>query len=192
MSGQPRRLNLGCGPTKKEGFLNVDWSPAVHPDLVHDLNSIPYPFEDNCFECVEADHVLEHLDRPFQVMRELHRILKPGGRLRIKVPHFTRGFTHAEHSHGFDVTFPSYFNRHFPLSVYSGIDYTLTRMRLKWLGCAYLLKFHGFGFCTCAALAVLNRVFSFLANLSPALCSRVWCYWVGGFDEIEFEFLAEK
>ncbi len=62
---------------------------------------------------VEASHLLEHLDRPFLAMKEMHRILKPGGQLIIKVPHFSRGFTHAEHAHGFDVTFPNYFNKKF-------------------------------------------------------------------------------
>ena len=42
-------------------------------------------------------------------MREIHRITKPGGTVRIWVPHFSRGFTHAEHKSGFDVTFPYYF-----------------------------------------------------------------------------------
>ena len=75
---------------------------------MHDLNHLPYPFRDAAFDVIEASHVIEHLDRPFAVMKELHRLLKPGGVLHIKVPHFSRGFTHAEHAHGFDVTFPLY------------------------------------------------------------------------------------
>jgi len=35
-------------------------------------------------------------------------------------------------------------------------------------------------------------VVSTAANLSPALCSRIWCYWVGGFDQITFEFKCIK
>jgi hypothetical protein len=30
--------------------------------------------------------------------------------------------------------------------------------------------------------AVIDRA----ANASPLVCSRLWCYWVGGFEEIEF------
>jgi polysaccharide export outer membrane protein len=31
-------------------------------------------------------------------------------------------------------------------------------------------------------------IINFFANLSPMFCSRVWCFWVGGFEEIEFHF----
>src|SRR5262245_48042278 len=118
-----KRLNLGSAAYKKAGYVNVDWQPIVEPDVNHDLNVFPYPFESDEFDLIEADHVLEHLDRPFAVMRELHRILKPHGRLIVKVPHFSRGFTHAEHAHGFDLTFPLYFDRRFAAAGYFGVDF---------------------------------------------------------------------
>lgn len=187
-----RRLNLGSAGYKKNGYVNVDWQSIVEPDVAHDLNTFPYPFQDDEFDLVEADHVLEHLDRPFAVMRELHRILKPGGQLIIKVPHFSRGLTHAEHAHGFDVTFPLYFDRRFAKAGYFGVDFTLKRLELSWLAFFHLLPFMGYGGVTIALLRALNAVVSFLANLSPAFCSRVWCYWVGGFEQILFEFEAVK
>jgi len=75
----PTRLNLGCGSFKKPGFLNVDMVPEVEPDLILDLDSLPYPFPDNHFELIEAFHVLEHLQDPFQAIAEMYRIAKPGG-----------------------------------------------------------------------------------------------------------------
>src|SRR3990172_5221465 len=83
------KLNLGCGEFKKPGFVNVDCYPHLNPDVVQDLNQFPYPFPDGRSALVEADHVLEHLENPFRVMRELHRVLKPGGRLVLRVPHFS-------------------------------------------------------------------------------------------------------
>ena len=47
---------------KKDGYINVDWKASTDPDVVYDLNKLPYPFEDNTFELIEAFHVLEHLD----------------------------------------------------------------------------------------------------------------------------------
>jgi SAM-dependent methyltransferase len=187
-----KKLNLGCGEHHKEGYLNVDWQPLTKPDVSHNLNVLPYPFEDSSFELIEAYHLLEHLDKPFAVMTELHRILKPGGVLHIKVPHFSRGFTHSEHMHGFDVTFPLYFNKNFTTSGYFGVDFELKKMELHWMAFFHLLPYMGYGKVTIGLLHGVNAFISFFANLSPALCSRVWCYWVGGFEEIEFEFVCKK
>lgn len=105
-----KKLNLGCGQFKKDGYINLDISPLSKADVIHDLDSFPYPFNANTFDLTEADHLLEHLSNPFQVMVELHRIAKPGETIHIRVPHFSRGFTHPKHKRGFDVTFPLYFN----------------------------------------------------------------------------------
>jgi len=82
------KLNLGCGDDYKEGWINVDISDNVKSDVKHDLNVIPFPFRDRQFSYIEASHVLEHIDRKnfVLVMKELHRILKPGGILHVICP----------------------------------------------------------------------------------------------------------
>jgi SAM-dependent methyltransferase len=185
-----RKLNLGSGEFLKEGFINVDYYSIATPDISHDLNQVPYPFEDNYFELVEADHVLEHLLDPFKVMGELRRICAPGALIHIRVPHFSRGFTHADHKRGFDVTFPYYFNPKFGPG-YQKIPLGLVKLHLTWFAQPYMKKsvmpvslvFLG---------QTIGMVIDFFANLSPWLCSRIWCYWVGGFEEIEFVFRVEK
>jgi SAM-dependent methyltransferase len=183
-------LNLGCGEFKKPGYLNVDYYAVSEPDVRHDLNRFPYPFKDNEFNLIEADHLLEHLDEPFEVMRELHRISEPGGVVHLRVPHFSRGFTHAQHRRGFDVSFPLYFDPAFR-GGYQGVAFRLEKLRLRWFAQPYLKRtllplpvYYGV-----AAVGWLIDVF---ANLSPWLCSRVWCFWVGGFEEVEFKLRAEK
>jgi len=192
METKIKKLNIGCGEEHKEGYINLDWQSLTKPDVEHDLNKLPYPFNDNSFDLVEAFHVLEHLDKPFNVMKELHRILKPGGELIIKVPHFSRGFTHAEHAHGFDVTFPLYFNKNFTKSGFFGVEFELTEMKLNWLAFFHLLPSMGYGKITIAILKVLNNGVSFLANINVNFCSRIWCFWVGGFEEIKFHFKCVK
>lgn len=187
-----KKLNLGCGEQKKEGYINIDWQPGVNPDVTHDLNRLPWPFADGEFTLIEANHVLEHLDKVFPVMQEMRRILAAGGRLLIRVPHFSRGFTHAEHEHGFDVTFPLYFDKKFTKSGFFGVEFELKKMRLHWIAFFHLLPYMGYGALAVGLLRILNAVISSLANLSPAFCSRLWCFWVGGFDEIEFEFICRK
>ncbi|MFA5830725.1 MAG: methyltransferase domain-containing protein [Candidatus Paceibacterota bacterium] len=188
----PKKLNLGSGEHRKPGYINVDWQELTKPDVVHNLNVLPYPFSENTFDFVEAFHVLEHLDKPFLVMKELHRITKPGGTVTIKVPHFSRGFTHAEHAHGFDVTFPLYFNPAFTTSGYFGVPFELKKMKLHWLAFFHLMPTMGYGKIIILILRGVNGFISFLANISPAFTSRIWCFWVGGFDEIEFQFKCVK
>jgi SAM-dependent methyltransferase len=178
------KLNLGSGEFPKPGFVNLDRDALQGVDVVHDLDVFPYPFADGQFDRIEADHVLEHLGQVFDVMREIHRILAPGGVVVIRVPHFSRGFTHPEHRRGFNVTFPCYFDPAFP-GGYCGVAFTCLRMRLRWFAEPHLKR------------AVLPRpvnvigrgagaAIDALANLSPLACSRIWCYWVGGFEEIQF------
>ncbi|GEM_PF-257329 len=183
-----KKLNLGSGKEKKEGYVNIDWQELYSPDLSLDLNVFPYPFADGEFEHIEAFHVLEHLDKPFRVMTELRRILAAGGKLHIKVPHFSRAMTHAEHCHGFDVTFPYYFDKRYIRWGYFGTDLELEKMELHWMAFFHLLRTLGYGSIPLFFLWIADRSISFLANLSPSFCSRIWCYWVGGFEEIEYVF----
>ncbi len=187
---QIRKLNLGSGEYPKEGYVNVDFFSISEPDVRHNLEVIPYPFEDDYFETIEADHVLEHLNHPFQVMKELYRISMPGGTIHIRVPHFSRGFTHCDHKRGFDVTFPYYFDPNFK-GGYQNISLKLISMKFRWFAQPYLKKKT-----LPPSIYYIAKAFGgfvdLLANLSPWLCSRIWCFWVGGFEEIEFIFRVEK
>lgn len=191
MTDSADKLNLGCGTFKKPGYINVDIYPEFEPDVLHDLNKLPYPFPDNRFELIEIFHVLEHLDEPLRVIRELRRISKHNGLIVIKVPHFSRGFSHPEHKRGFDVSLPYYFSPSFGARYTSDITLELCTMRLNWFAQPELKKGvlpAPLYYAARAAGAIIN----FFANLSPLFCSRVWCFWVGGFDEIEFIFKVKK
>ena len=186
-----KNLNLGCGIDYKEGFINVDFHDHTKVDKVINLNCVPYDFEANSFDYIYASHVLEHLNDPFTIMKELHRILKKNGTLHIKVPHFSRGFTHSEHKAGFDVNFPYYFNPHFTKSGYFGVTFELKKMKLHYFAFFHLLPYLGVSKIAIFFMKILNRIINFFANLSPNLCSRLWCFWVGGFEEIEFIFVKK-
>ncbi|MBI1974865.1 MAG: class I SAM-dependent methyltransferase, partial [Parcubacteria group bacterium] len=54
-----KKLNLGSGAFRKDGYLNVDINPQCNPDIVHDLDFLPYPFKDDAFDLVETNHCLE-------------------------------------------------------------------------------------------------------------------------------------
>ncbi|MBN1918076.1 MAG: methyltransferase domain-containing protein [Verrucomicrobia bacterium] len=80
-------LHLGCGKSARTGCLNVDRIELPGVDVVWDLNRRPWPFAAGVWHDVIAHHVFEHLDDLVQSIRELHRILAPGGRAEIRVPH---------------------------------------------------------------------------------------------------------
>lgn len=94
-----KKLNFGCGTRIEKGWVNLDIVNHKGVDVVHDLNKFPYPFKDNYFEVINARFVLEHLDKLDETMNELCRILKPGGKLLIKVPYQTCIHTLASYQH---------------------------------------------------------------------------------------------
>ena len=89
-------LNLGSGIKKIKGAWNVDRLAEVEPDEVIDITK-ELPYEENWFDEVIADYVLEQIhdnDTFIVVLNEIHRVLKPNGIFRLKVPN-------AEHSEAF-------------------------------------------------------------------------------------------
>lgn len=63
--------------------LNIAEGPDV--TVVGDIQSCPQ-IADNTYDVVVCTQVLEHVPNPFRAAAELHRILKPGGRLLLTVP----------------------------------------------------------------------------------------------------------
>ena len=77
-------LDLGCGPRDQAQpiesvgyrYVGVDYS-SPSADLLADAHSIP--FGNSSFDCVFSYAVLEHLHSPFVAIREIERVLRPGG-----------------------------------------------------------------------------------------------------------------
>lgn len=105
------KLVLGCGIFHKPGWTNLDIVPCEGVDVVHDLNVFPYPFSTSQFRYIYAQHVLEHLNDMVSVMNEIHRILKPGGRIEIIVPYYKskNAFTDPTHKQFFTEHSMDYF-----------------------------------------------------------------------------------
>jgi SAM-dependent methyltransferase len=93
------RLNLGCGPDIKKGFINVDNMKYPGVDKTFDLEKTPYPFKTGSVDYIYASHVLEHLDDTLKILHEWSRILRTGGIIHIRVPHFSNGFYYNDPTH---------------------------------------------------------------------------------------------
>ena len=59
--------------------------PGQKVDIVN-LNNQPFPYPDSSFDLVTATEVVEHLERYREVLRDLYRILKPGGVCILTTP----------------------------------------------------------------------------------------------------------
>jgi len=79
-----KKLNIGCGKDKLEGYINLDISREVEPDIVCDIRH-GLPFPDDYFDEVVAYNVLTQIDKEFLfVMNELHRVTK--GSIYVRIP----------------------------------------------------------------------------------------------------------
>ncbi len=93
------RLNLGCGLKHEPRAVNLDVTTETSPDVVHDLNSLPWPFPDNHFREVLAYDCLEHLDNFIPAMEEIHRVCRDGAVVRLTVPHFSCANAYTDPTH---------------------------------------------------------------------------------------------
>lgn len=103
-------LNVGCGNRLIEGAVHLD-RMAHRPeiDVVHDLNVLPWPFEDSSFDKIVALAVLEHLDIDlFASLNECHRILRPGGQAVVKLPLQSGANAYDDPSHRWFFTLKSF------------------------------------------------------------------------------------
>jgi hypothetical protein len=83
----PRKLNLGCGPDIRRGYVNVDMHASFNPDLVGDVSNL-HMLPSEFYEEAVAQDVLEHLPRmqTLEALCEWNRLLKVGGLLKVRVP----------------------------------------------------------------------------------------------------------
>jgi predicted SAM-dependent methyltransferase len=80
-------VHIGCGPKYIEGLVNVDGNIFQKKDLWLDV-TLGLPFSNNSIRGIYVSHVMEHFDveTARKLFCEFHRVLKPGGVLRIVVP----------------------------------------------------------------------------------------------------------
>jgi len=65
-------------------YISIDIRPGRRPTMLMDLTRLSFP--DNCFDAIICYHVLEHIPEDVQAMRELYRVLTPGGWAILQVP----------------------------------------------------------------------------------------------------------
>jgi len=159
-------LDVGCGQNKFAGAVGIDSNPRSHADVIHDLGVFPYPFKNDQFDEIICRHVIEHLPDVMAFVTELHRITKPGGRIRIVTPHYTNPDwatdpTHRNHFNSYSFTcfmpqetpFPFYTDVELrPISTHVSLANLWRALGIEWLvnldqrspGLRFLRKFWEF------------------------------------------------
>lgn len=104
-AGQSARvMDLGCGSGETSGFLKEKgrfaWVCGVEGSheaaavarkrmdqvLEGDIEKIDFPFAAESFDIILALDILEHLVDPWSIIKKLHALLRPGGRLIVSIP----------------------------------------------------------------------------------------------------------
>ena len=98
-----KRVNLGCGFKKHDGFINVDASAICSPDQVVDLNSKSWPWKDDEFDHIIAKDILEHLGHSgvkFEdIIKEMYRVSGNGAVWEIQFPHWNCDIAKSDPEH---------------------------------------------------------------------------------------------
>jgi len=148
-------LDLGSGTGRHHpAIINVDLAPYTEVDLVCRIERLPFP--DESVDAVVSVAVLEHVPNPTQVVEEMLRVLKPGGRVYCYVP-FMQGI-HASPDdyqrytpHGLDVLFGAFAERRVSVAAgptsgflwlfqeWAAMLLSLGSRRLYWMWYALLL-----------------------------------------------------
>lgn len=170
-------LSVGCGrKSQQPNLVRLDISPEVDPDIVWDLEKIPYPLNDSSFSEIECFDVIEHLSNIPNNLEEFHRILKPGGLLKITTPHFSCANSYIDPTHKWHLSYFSfdYFSDSHTLSYYSKARYRIKYRHIQFQG------------------GRINRsIFRRLANKFPQSYEQRWA-WIFPAWYLYFELEAIK
>src|SRR5258708_12158431 len=142
-----RILDVGCGIHKQPGSIGIDRNPDSRADVLADLDRFPYPFADRCFGRLTAIHVIEHVDDVIRTMEEFHRLVRPGGTVRLETPHYTdfSSFCDPTHRHHLNSFSFRYFGeKHGGFGYYTRARFREISVRVNLLAFLPWLRFHFF------------------------------------------------
>jgi len=166
-----KKLNLGCGKDYKVGWVNLDYNSQYKIDINHDLDKFPYPFKAEEFDYIYCSHVLEHVNDLFKTINELKRILRGGGVLHIRVPHFSNGNGYNDLTHKrffgwftFKQMSAGYYNKNF--------DFKIIKQRFNFLAEGH---------------PIANFLFSWFFNIIPKQFYERFLCWIIPVGEIEIK-----
>jgi len=126
MGNRHKILDLGCGNVKVSGAVGLDNIALPEVDIVHDLLDFPYPIENESYENIYLNQVIEHFElNDFEkILKECSRILTSNGLLQITVPHAfsIAAFTDPTHKQFFTFGSGYFWDKKYQKSYYNEIS----------------------------------------------------------------------
>jgi len=93
-------LELGCGATRHCGdAISIDALDYEAVDIVGDVFDVLVQFPDHSVDAIYSSHFVEHIEDLVGLVREIERVLKPGGLVRTIVPHFSNPYFYSDYTH---------------------------------------------------------------------------------------------
>lgn len=129
------KLNIGCGKTPRDGWVNMDKQELPGVDIVWDVTDTPWHYgtgprtddgtrlriDNDTFYEAYCSHLLEHLDAPLPFMQELHRVCRPNAIALFRVPYGGADCAFEDPTHQRQYFLQSF--GYFSQAAYGGADY---------------------------------------------------------------------
>ena len=188
-TGQPVKIELGCGNQKPEGFIGIDMVALDGVDIVASLEEGLGFIPDNSVDLISSRHFLEHVENYEFLLREIHRVLKPDGIHRAIVPYFANPHYYSDYTHkqtfgiySFDyfATEETQLKRKVP-TFYNDLRFDITKRKLNFKSQFFIRN-------------LLKRIPKALFNLSgywQEIYEESFCYLIPC-SEILFEMRPRK
>ncbi len=190
-AGEHFCFELGCGPRKVDPkSIGVDMLDVHGVDMVGDIFEVLASLPDACADAVFTSHFFEHVADLPTLLKDVARIMAPGARLTVVVPHFSNPFYYSDPTHKtpFGLYTMAYFCRQRLFSrtmpdygVRSGLVLQSVHLGFKSYPPRYLR--HGL---KKIAETVFNSTMYLREFYEENLCWLVPCY------EVRFELVREE
>ncbi|MGE5411744.1 MAG: class I SAM-dependent methyltransferase [Clostridiales bacterium] len=185
-----KKLEVGCGRDKRAGYIGMDIVKLPLVDIVHDMNIAPWPFEDDSFDEIVFDDVLEHSKEFLVILTEIYRVAKNNAIIKISVPHFSCDNMYTDPTH--TIFFSSRSFNYFDKSLNNRYGYYLRDVDFRI--CKVYLSFREYF--TKEGEKKTSNIFRFigleyLINKYPRIYERFFA-WILPVAEIYFELEVKK
>lgn len=98
-AGRLLKLDIGCGLRPTEGHYGVDHADLPGIDVAANLEEPLSELPTNSVAAVVTRHTLEHIVNLVPLIREIHRIVVPGGTVDVETPHFSNPYYYSDPTH---------------------------------------------------------------------------------------------